>query len=154
MKAVLEVIKRYVFEIICGVAGAAGIVLILLGLKAMEDVKSQLAERQQLKSSIEQLARKPKPINEKSIERENRRIEGIKADYDQVIDFAKKINGFEPLINDAFPNPSIETKKEFQSAYRKQVANWLKELNAKQPPNQDDFDVEREKIKADMRQDN
>lgn len=151
MKAVLEVIKRYVFEIVCGVAGLAGIVLIVLGLGAMDGVKTQLAERQQLKSSIDQLARKPKPINEKSIEMENRRIEGVKGDYDRVIQFAEKINGFEPLIEAAFPAPGIEQKKDFQKAYRRQVGIWLNELGAKQPPNQDDFDVQREQIKADMK---
>lgn len=151
MKAVLEVIKRYVFEIICGAAGAVGIVLILLGLRAMDSVQTQLAERQQLKSSIEQLARKPQPINEKSIEQENRRIEGIKANYDRVIEFAKRINKYEPLIEKAFPAPNLEQKKEFQKAYRDQIAKWLSQLNAKQPPNQDDFDVQREQIKADMK---
>jgi len=151
MKAVLEVIKRYVFEIVCGAAGLAGIVLIVLGMGAMDSVKSQLAERQQLKSNIDQLARKPKPINEKSIEMENRRIERINEDYARVIKFAEKINAYEPLIEGAFPRPTIEQKKAFQGAYRAQVGVWLNELNAKQPPNQDDFDVQREQIKADMK---
>ena len=152
MKALLEAMKRYLFEIICGVVGIAGIVLIVLGLGAMDSVRARMNEDAQLKSDIEQLVRTDQPINDKAIEAEKKRIAEIKADYDKVIAFAASVNKYEPLIEGIFPTPTLDQKRDFQRAYREQVGVWLNRLNAGTPPNEDDIVVEREQIKAELKE--
>ncbi len=148
MKAVLELAKRFLFEIICSVCAAAGIALIFLGLGGMSNVKSKMDEAYSIKTSIASMGG-ANPINNEAVELAQRRIDAINAADAEAMAFVTSMNYREPLVPEAFPNADDAAKgKAFQQAYRKELFNWLRILNAGDIPTDDMIRQEQDLIDA------
>jgi hypothetical protein len=111
----MDLIKRHVFLIICGVVGLAGIVLAFMGVTAMADVKEEMDKAAQVANQIP--GYQSNPVNWKSIEAEDERIKLINEQYQQVLDWAKSLNPPEQLVEDCFPTPERDQRTAFRDAY-------------------------------------
>jgi len=143
MSAIIDIIKRYVFEIVCGAACLAGIVLAVLGLGAMDKVQEQMQGGLRLQGQIDNFLRDNNPINEKALEQQRRRIDQVQAEYERVMEFVSKLNAYEPLTATAFPESTTGQRTTFRNAYQQQTQAWLDQLNAGRVPTA--IEVENEK---------
>ncbi len=148
MKAILDIIKQYKWEIGFGAAGALGVVLIVLGLGGMQEVKTELDAAVRVKSEIASMARGASPINEKAIEAEERRIDTLQAGFRQVLGYVREHNLYAPLVPGAFPNANRDQRTRFQQDYRDEIPEWLELLHAGQPPTDDEIAAERDIMKS------
>ena len=96
----MDFLKRHLFLILCGVGAAAGIGLAATGMRAMPKVKTELAAAATVYNNLEGLS----PVNPRSIEAENQRIAAILDDRAKVLDSAKQLYRYEPLVEGVFPN--------------------------------------------------
>ncbi len=134
MAIVRDIIKRYLFEIICGVLAAAGIGLAFAGLSSMSEVQSGMQQAAELHSRLTSMARSSTPPNPAAIAAQQKRIERIQQTYQTAMAFARKLDEFQPLVPGAFPSASAADKKEFQRAYQAEVGSWLGKLQAGAEP--------------------
>ena len=154
MSMVLAFIKKYLFEIICGGAAVLGVLLIFLGFGAMDDVTQTMQQTSQLQNEISGMTRGGKVINRKAVDMEQERIDRIRRSYEGVMEFAKRLDEFKPLVEGAFPDADDRARLAFQAAYESEVNSWLKTLKAGSPPTsldvsreRDLMEEEREKLK-------
>ncbi|HNQ24531.1 MAG TPA: hypothetical protein PKK06_15710 [Phycisphaerae bacterium] len=125
----MDLLRRHLFFIICGVAALAGIALGVTGLRAMPKVVARMEEARTLYEQLGAL----RPVNERSIEAQRQRIEAIVEDYQAVLARAKELYGYEPLVRDVFPAGSFEALREFRLKYRQTMKTLLETVNAGQP---------------------
>ena len=150
MNIVLEYIKRYLFEIVCGACAAVAIALGVLGMGAMSNVTSEMEGARRLQTDISNLARRPDPINKKAVDLAQDGIDQIKANHDRVMAFARESNRYEPLTPRAFPTASPPDRVEFRDAYQAEVNSWLDILKAGDVPTADYIAQERDLMEAEM----
>ena len=148
MKIVLEYLKRYLFEIVCGTCAAVAIALGVLGMGAMSNVTNEMEGAQKLQTDISRLARGPNPINKKAVDLVQGGIDQIKANYEKVMAFARESNRYEPLTPRAFPTASPPDRVEFRDAYQTEVTSWLDILKAGDVPTADYIAQERDLMEA------
>jgi hypothetical protein len=132
MKAVIEIIKRYLVEILCGVAGIGGLVFIFLGLGKMGAVKTELESAVRVKTDLTTMARGT-PVNELAIKQEKSRIADIDRAFDKVMTFVRERDYYEPLVPDVFPGGTVKDINKaiaFRQAYARKTGEWLRTLNA------------------------
>lgn len=92
----MDMLRRNVFWILCGVVAAAGIGLGVTGLRAMPAVKSEMEGAANVYRSVDGL--QSQPLNERAIQAERERIEAIQADYRRVMEAAEAISRYVPLL--------------------------------------------------------
>lgn len=143
MKNVLNMLKKHVFSIVCGVVAIGAIVLGVMGLGSMDDVKAELDKISNLHNQFASPSRNP--VNDKTIEAEKKRVETTQAAYDAVLEEAKSLNRYEPLPpppNETFfPVPTRDGRLQFGEIYRESFVQMLDQLKAGEPPSE--FDVQR-----------
>jgi hypothetical protein len=151
MNVVLDFVKRYLFEILCGLGAAVGIALSLVGMGGMSAVTDEMNQAKMVKDQLHSLAVRPDPTNMKAVKQAQARIDEIRSTYKQVMDFVRQRNEYKPLIPDVFPdarNPKIRT--DFQRAYREEVSGWLSLLKAGGVPSADAIVQERDRMEAEI----
>ena len=111
----MELLKRHLFLIICGVVAAASIALGALGIGSMSKVQDELQQAAQLASDLQRGGRDP--VNIRHIRAERERIDETQTNYEQVMEWVSERNRYEPLIPDAFPEPTRDQRLAFREAY-------------------------------------
>jgi hypothetical protein len=140
MKAVLEIIKRFLFEIIVVAVAAGAVAMIVVGLGRMGNVQSAMQQSVSVASSLRSMG--GDVVNRKVVEQSQRRVDLLLANHRRMMDFARERSPVTPLV-DVFPESQDPAKrKAFQEAYRAEVASWRKRLNACGLPTQNDVDRE------------
>lgn len=115
----MDMLRRNVFWIVCGLVAAAGIALAVTGLRAMPAVAAEMEGAAGVYRSLEGL--QSQPLNERAIASERERIAGIKEDYDKVIAKARELYKYEPLLPDVFPEGPPLKLIEFRKAYTEAI---------------------------------
>jgi len=127
----MELLKRHLFSIICGLVAAGSIGLGVLGVNSMSKVTDGMGEATALAGKLAGLGSgRDGPINQAAINGERQRIEQIQAHHGQVLDWAGQHNRHEPLVAGVFPTPSRDQKLDFRRAYNQRIAELLEMLNA------------------------
>ncbi len=150
MKAVIEIVKRFLFEIICGVGAIAGIVLIYLGMTSMSSIKQDMQTALGVRNKLKTAANSPNLINKEAVDAAKNRADKIMATDKNLIAKLREMNYYEPLTGSAFPASSPAQRSEFKNAYQEEVNSWLTKLNAGDIPTSDDIAQMRDRIKEDQ----
>jgi hypothetical protein len=152
MKRILAILKRHVFNIVCGAVALAAIGLGVLGLGAMGDVRKELDEVKSLHGRFAGPTRTP--VNNKSIEAERVRVETLKGYHKELMERARSLNHYEPLTppegESFYPVATRDGKLGFRDIYSAAFDAMLVELKSGEPPTeneiqqmQDEMDDER-----------
>jgi hypothetical protein len=147
----MEMLRRNLFFMICGLGGLAGIVLGAAGVKSMTQVKRQMNEAVTLYAQLQGLTRGPDggpPANAKAIEAEQQRIQAINNEYDEVMRLADQHSAHTPLTENFFPRPKdSHVRNQFLSAYREALNGLLQKLHAGTVPTLEEIAAEEERIR-------
>lgn len=156
----MDFLKRNMFFILCGVGAVVGIVLGVTGLQAMPKVVGEMKEAESIFSSLQGV--ESKPVNEDTIEAERRRIAAAQADRDMILEKAaalypgyfKDCSGtgadrrcrLNSLVEDVFPEGSVEARLRFRAAYHQAMNELLTRLKGGTPSSTVEQDLMRRKI--------
>ena len=140
----MDFIQRHMFYIICVVAALAGIALAVTGLGAMPKVVTDMDQAKRLYQDLESLARNP--VNQEAIAVEDRRIELTAEDYARVIEKAKALYHYEPLVPGAFPDGTDDDLREFRRKYEEALDHLFESLKSGEPAKPVDIDNMRDRI--------
>ena len=148
---VLGILKRNVFNIACAIVSLGSIGLGVVGFGGMSKVTDELQSVASIYGQFDSAGRKP--VNDKTIAAERRRVETIQTNYKAVIERAHSLNRYEPLKPLAsaegeifFPESTQYGPLAFRDAYRAQFDLFLKRLKAGTPPTRVEIDQMQELI--------
>ncbi|MCK4659038.1 MAG: hypothetical protein KAV82_05900 [Phycisphaerae bacterium] len=140
----MDILKRNLFFIICGLTATVGIALAAVGLKSMTGVQSRMVDAGRLLGQLDMAQRNP--VNKRAIDDMEKRVETIKSNYQGVTNWAHNLNRRAPLIPDFFPDAPVDKKQEFTTAYVATVDGLLESLKSGTPPTPREIDDMRETI--------
>ncbi|MEK7755835.1 MAG: hypothetical protein AAB385_01335, partial [Planctomycetota bacterium] len=86
------------------------------------------------------------PVNQRIIDAENQRIEAIQQDHAKVLERAKQLYRYEPLVADLFPGAAAEKRIEFRTKYAEAMRKLLESLHWGGPPTSADIEAMKDKI--------
>ncbi|MDO8629850.1 MAG: hypothetical protein Q7R41_05105, partial [Phycisphaerales bacterium] len=140
----MDFVRRNSFLILCGVGVVVGIGLGVSGLRAMPNVVKEMETASGVHRALESL--QFQPVNPRFIDAENQRIEAIQQDRAKVLDRAKQLYRYEPLVADLFPNATAVKRIEFHTKYGEAMRNLLQSLHWGGPPTSADIEAMKDKI--------
>jgi hypothetical protein len=149
MKAVIEIIKRFLFEIACGVGAVAGIVLIYLGTTSMSNVTQSMEGALTVRNNLKSAANAGTLINKKAVDQAKGRAEKITVADKNLLAKLREINYYKPLTDSAFPASSPAQRSAFKLAYQDEVNSWLSRMKAGDVPTADYIAQTRDRIDED-----
>lgn len=143
----MDFIKRNLFIILCAVAAIVGIVLGVTGLQAMPKVVAEMKSAESVYNSLQGL--ESKPINERVIEAEQKRIDTVLEDRAKVLQKAEELypgyiksctgEGVDrvctpnSIVDDVFPEGSPVKRLDFRNAYRQAMNDLFTLINGGGP---------------------
>lgn len=149
----LGFLKRNLFNIICGVVSAASIGLGSFGLTSMGKVGEQLEDIRILYGQFSGASKRP--LNDKTIAAERRRVETIERYYTELMERAKALNGYDPLPPPEgerfFPEPTDNGRRQFADIYEAEFPKLIEQLKAGGPPSAGDIQNAQETIDDERR---
>lgn len=119
----MDFIKRQAFYIVCVVVALAGIGLLVTGVQAMGRVPQEMDKARSLYGSLGQLS--SAALNERILQDEQERIAAAKADFESVLQKAKALYGWEPLIEGVFPDGNEELRRQFRRRFNQAIRELL-----------------------------
>ncbi len=140
----MDFLRQHAFFIVCALAGAVGIALMVTGARAMPKVLEEMKKAERIYQSVNNL--QTKPVNREVIDAARRRIDLLKQDRDAVFGKAKELYGYEQLVPDVLPDGDSDKRREFQTKYRMEMDQLLSSLNYGTPATAADASVWRERI--------
>jgi hypothetical protein len=140
----MDLLRRHLFLIICGVAGIGGMALALTGMRAMPAVQKKLEERSATYRSIESL--QSNPVNRERIEAEQRRIETILTDHRRVMERARQLYNYEQLIPNVLPYGTPVDRLRFRDKYGEAMRELLASTTGGAPASAAEVDQWRKRI--------
>ncbi len=138
----MDFVRRNSFLILCGVGALVGIGLGVTGLRAMPNVVKKMEEAAGVYKALESL----QPVNQQIINAELQRIEAIQQDRAKVLERAKQLYRYEPLVAGLFPKATTEKRIEFRTKYGEAMRNLLESLHWGGPPTLADIEAMKDKI--------
>ena len=138
----MDFVRRNLFLILCGVGAVVGIGLGVTGLRAMPNVVKKMEEAAGVHKALESL----QPVNQRIIDAENQRIEAIQQDHAKVLERAKQLYRYEPLVTGLFPKAAAEKRIEFRTKYGEAMRKLLDSLHWGAPPTTADIEAMKDKI--------
>jgi len=127
----VDFLRRQLFMIICGVAGALGIGLVVTGLGKMPAVKSEMDQAAELYNGLTTL--QSQPVNDKFIAAAQRRIDRIRGNFRQTLETARQLQNYEPLLKEVFPEGNTEQRLEFRNRYEAAMRQLMTDLRWGEP---------------------
>jgi hypothetical protein len=149
----MDFLRRHLFMIVCGAVGAAGITLMITGIRSMPVVLEEMETAQRIYRNLGGLL--SQPVNLARIEAAKQRADLLLDDRNRVVAEAKKQYGYEPLVPGAFPDGDALALNEFRRTYQAKMEELLASLDYGLPATAADVDAARERIeeeKADQRE--
>lgn len=138
----MDFLKRHLFLILCGVAALGGIALGVTGMQAMPKVKADLDAAANVYKGLETL----QPVNQKNIEAEQARIDAILADHGKVLERARALAEYKPLVEGVFPAGPPEKRVEFRNKYNEEIRKVFASMNCGGPPTPAQIEQARDRI--------
>jgi len=126
----MDFLKRNLFLILCGVGAAGGIALGVTGMQAMPKVQSELSSAANVYKGLESI----QPVNEKSLDAEQARIDAILADHAKIVERAQKLYDYTPLVDGVFPDGPPEKRVAFRNKYNEEIRKVFASLQSGGPP--------------------
>jgi len=133
----MEMLRRNLFWIICGAVALTGIGLGVTALRAMPNVLREMENATGVYKSLDTL--QSAPVNQRAIDAQRERITAIKEDYDQVLDRAKQLYNYEPLLPEVFPEGLPLKRIEFRTRYQAAMEELYGKLGCGSLPSQGDI---------------
>jgi len=140
----MDFVRRNLFLILCGVGALIGIGLGVTGLRAMPSVVKEMGAAAGVHRALEGLP--SQPVNQRFIDAENRRIEAIQEDHTKVMERAKQLYQYEPLLPNIFPDGPPIKRIEFRDKYTEAMRVLQDSLHWGGPPTTSDIAVMKDKI--------
>jgi hypothetical protein len=140
----MDFLKRHLFLILCGVAAAGGIGLGATGMRAMPKVRADLENAAGVYKNLESLP----PVNERMIEAEQKRIDAILDDRAKVVERAKQLYRYQPLVAGVFPNGGPQARIDFRTQYNEAMRALFDSLKAGGPATSADIERMKDKIET------
>ncbi len=148
MRGVLDILKRNLFNIICGVVVVASLAMGGWGISSMSAVTTEMTGVMSLHSQFGRFKRGA--ANDRTIEAEKSRVEAVRRNYGQFLEAALAFNDFKPLDPPAgeafFPTPTQKGKLEFPQIYVSAFDGMLDLLKAGVPPTVADISQTQEEM--------
>lgn len=140
----MDFVRRNLFLILCGVGAVAGIGLGVTGLRAMPSVVKEMETAAGVYRALESL--QSQSVNPGFIKAETERIEAIQQDHAKVLERAKQLYGYEPLVAGLFPQAAAGKRIEFRAKYGEAMKKLLDSLHWGGPPTAADIEAMKDKI--------
>lgn len=140
----MDIVKRHLFFILCGVGGIAGVALAFTGLGAMPAVLEEMEVAQQLYDDLTRL--RSKGVNQRILDHAGESISRILGDHDAIVAQAADLYGYEPLVLAAFPEGDASARRKFRSVYGEAMRKLMESLRAGGPATVGDIETMRSKI--------
>jgi len=86
------------------------------------------------------------PVSQAQIDAERQRIDAIVEDRNKVLEKARELYGYEPLVEGALPDGDALARIEFRNKYRKEMEDLLESLNYGGTATPGDISLARERI--------
>jgi len=145
---VIGFLKRNIVNIVSAIVALASIGLGVFGLTAMGEVGEELDKIRTLHDQFSGASKKP--LNDKTIEAERKRVETIASYYSALIERAKALDLYEPLEPPPgerfFPEPTDNGRRQFRSIYEAQFPKLIAVLHGGGPPTDNDIKNAQEAI--------
>jgi len=145
----MDFVKQHIFFIVCGVAGVIGIVLGVTGMSRMSDVQEEMSKSESLYSGLGGLG--STPANQQWIQAEQKRIEEQLKNYHSLIDKAKELNPYKPLLEGVFPDGDRDKRLAFRKAYGRAFHNILGKLHYGRPATAPEIEQMTEEIRIEQK---
>lgn len=126
----MELLKRHIFYIVCGIIGAGAIAVAIVGVNAMAAVETDMNKAISLSSRVRSAGR----FNKDMIEQQNERVQKITSIYNKVVELAVKDAGHEQLVPGFFPTAPFADMFTFSAQYRVALDELFQRLKAGTPP--------------------
>ena len=140
----MDFLRRHMFYIVCGLASVGGIVISLFGLRAMPRVMAGMEEAKTVYGQLQSL--ESQPVNERSVELEERRIEMVLDDCSKVIANAKELYNTELLVPAAFPEGGDHARRQFRTEYERAMDRLFASLGSGLPANDAEIKIMKQRI--------
>ena len=127
----MDLIRRNMFFIICGLATAGGIALGVTGIQSMPKVKTEMENVGTVFRNLDGL--QSKPVNRDRIEAERERIQSVVADRNAVIKRGLRLYGYDQLVTDVLPEGTSVKRIEFRKRYVQSMKDLFASLTAGSP---------------------
>lgn len=142
----MDLIKRNLFMIACVLVAAGGVALGITGMRAMPKVKTEMETAKSVHQNLNNLS--TQPVNLARIEAEKQRIEQAREDHQRLIEKARTLYGWEPLVPNVLPYGTPTLRLEFKERYGQAMRALLASLTAGQPATEIDVRNMRDRIAA------
>jgi hypothetical protein len=140
----MDFLRNNLFFIICGLLGAGGIALGVMGRQRMPEVAASLKKVEGVYQQLQGLT--GTPVNLARIEAEKHRIEVVEQDRDKVLEKAKALYGYRPLVEGVFPSGAADKLREFRSKYHTAMDELLASIHSGEPATEAEIGAFRDKI--------
>ncbi len=140
----MDLLRRHLFMIICGLAGVVGIVLGVTGLQAMPQVAQEMEKAATIFRNLEAL--QSRPVNQNRIDAENERIERVRMDHERVIEKAKELYKYTMIVDGVLPYGTPVMRLEFRDEYGVAMRDLIDSLTWGTPATSADLETWRSKI--------
>lgn len=140
----MQFVKMHLISLICGVLAIAFVAVGVMGMTQTQVVEA-MKKRAEAAGEIKQLQASPQ--NKETIAAEQRRGELFKAEFEQTLEEANRINKRALLMGGVFPKPESEAARfEFKKAYATARARLPLKLMGGDPPGEREYAEEQQNI--------
>lgn len=127
----MDLIRRNMFFIICGLATAGGIALGVTGIQSMPKVRTEMENVGNVFRNLDAL--QSKPVNRNRIEAERERIQSVVDDRNAVIKRGFRLYGYDQLVPGVLPYGTPVKRIEFRKRYVQAMNDLFTSLTAGSP---------------------
>ncbi|UCG17284.1 MAG: hypothetical protein JSV19_04475 [Phycisphaerales bacterium] len=145
----MDVLRRHLFLIICGLVGVAGIAAGAVAITVMSKVQTGMEKAVRLHGRLSSHTRSP--VNKEMIDAEQKRIEAITGHHENVIALADGVARHEQLVDGFFPAPDYDARFEFPKAYSAALDELYLRLKAGTIPTESEVRDAEERIEDERR---
>lgn len=140
----MQFVKTHLISLICGVLAIAFVAVGVMGMTQTQVVEA-MKKRADAAGEIKQLQASPQ--NKETIAAEQRRGELFKAEFEQTLEEANRINKRAPLMGGIFPKPESDAARfEFKKAYTIARARLPLKLMGGDAPGEREYAEEQQNI--------
>lgn len=140
----MDLLRRHLFLMICAMAGVAGVVLGVTGLRAMPQVSQEMEKADTLYRNLQSL--QSQPVNQRRIDAEEKRIEAVQTDHKRIIEKAKTLYNAQLLVPGVLPYGKPVERLKFRGKYGEAMRDLLNSLTWGTQASAADIDTWRSKI--------
>jgi len=145
----MDLLRRHLFLIVCGLAGVGGIALGLTGMRAMPEVQKKLENAASLHRNLGSL--QSNPVNRERIAAEQERVDLILSDHQRILEHAGRLyEGYDLLVPEVLPYGTPVARLEFRRKYGETMRAMFESLTSGQPASDAEIGMWRKRIEEEQ----